>query len=131
MLAYLESSAVAKLVIDEAESPALKEALSDMAARLTSVVAEIEAHRALRRTAPNPERMEQLETALAGLELVELGVAVRHRAGTLDPPGLRSLDAIHLASALSLGDELGAFVCYDARLSAVATEHGLPVLAPS
>ena len=131
MLAYLESSAVAKLVIEEAESPALRQAVSEMAARLTSVIAEIEARRALRRTKPTPERMDQLETTFAGLEMVELDATIRQRAGTLEPVSLRSLDAIHLAAALSLGDELGAFVCYDTRLSAAAAAHGLPVLAPS
>ncbi len=68
---------------------------------------------------------------LAGLELVELDDRVIAAAAGLDPAELASLDAIHLASALSLGDDLGAFVCYDRRLAEAATAAGLPMLAPS
>lgn len=52
-------------------------------------------------------------------------------AGRLDPPTLRSLDAIHLVAALELGDDLDGFVTYDDRLAEAALGHGLPVEAPT
>lgn len=52
------------------------------------------------------------------------------RAGLLDPRNLRSMDAIHLATALDLSPPPGVFLCYDARLGDAARGHGLPVLAP-
>ena len=55
---------------------------------------------------------------------------VRRLAATVGSPSLRSLDAIHLATALSLGDDLGAFCCYDRRLASEAEAVGLAVLAP-
>jgi predicted nucleic acid-binding protein len=58
---------------------------------------------------------------LGTLDLIELDGSIRRLAARLEPPTLRSLDAIHLATALSLGDELGGFAAYDA---------GVPVVAP-
>lgn len=52
------------------------------------------------------------------------------RASRLDPPALRSLDAIHLASALSLGDDLGAIAVYDTGLATAAATIGFQILAP-
>jgi len=55
---------------------------------------------------------------------------VLETAATLEPPGLRTLDAIHLASALSLGTDLGAMVVYDERLATAAESNGVAVVAP-
>jgi len=60
-----------------------------------------------------------------------LSDVVRGRAAELDPSTLRSLDAIHLATALEAGDELTAVVTYDARMSEAAEQLGLRVLAPA
>ena len=132
MLAYLDASAVTKLVIDEPESEPLRAffvtAVTDAA---MSVVAEIETRRAVRR-AGGPERdAQRLEDVLSSIDAIELDQTIRWRAALVEPSELRSLDAIHVASALSLGDELGAFVCYDRRLSDAAAALGLPVLAPA
>ena len=67
---------------------------------------------------------------LSGISFVELSGPIRRLAGEVGSPNLRSLDAIHLASALSLGDDLGAFCCYDLRLRADAKDAGLTVLSP-
>jgi predicted nucleic acid-binding protein len=56
--------------------------------------------------------------------------AVLAVAAVLTPPSLRSLDAIHLATALRLGDDLGVFLAYDERLLRAAAAHGLPVAGP-
>ena len=63
--------------------------------------------------------------------VIELDAPIAASAAKADPPALRSLDAIHLASALSLGSELEAFVTYDARLADAAREAGLTVVAPA
>ena len=67
---------------------------------------------------------------LAPLAIVPLDEAVWDTAAAVASPSLRSLDAIHLATALSLGDDLGAFCCYDLRLRADAKDAGLTVLSP-
>jgi predicted nucleic acid-binding protein len=67
---------------------------------------------------------------LAGMELLELDADIRRAAADLSDPGLRSLDAIHLATALSLGERCGAFFAYDDRLIAAARAHGLTVTVP-
>jgi uncharacterized protein len=61
---------------------------------------------------------------------VELSAGIADAAAKLEPPSLRTLDAVHLASALSLGDDLGAFVAYDRRLAEAAEAAGIEVLAP-
>ncbi len=67
---------------------------------------------------------------LADLALLPLDDAVLRAAAALEPPGLRSLDAVHLATALSLGDRLGVLVCYDERLLDAARAAGVTVVAP-
>jgi uncharacterized protein len=73
----------------------------------------------------------QTSEALARLEIVELTAAIAHRAAGLQPARLRTLDAIHLASAVTLSDEIEAFVTYDARLADAARAVGLRVAAPN
>jgi len=63
--------------------------------------------------------------------LVHVTPAVFESAGRIDPSGLRSLDAIHLAAALDLGDDLDGIVTYDERLGEACAAHGVAVLAPS
>jgi uncharacterized protein len=64
------------------------------------------------------------------MALLPLDDAVMDAATALDPPPLRSLDALHLATALSIRDDIGAFVVYDERLAAAALDEGLPVVRP-
>jgi predicted nucleic acid-binding protein len=68
---------------------------------------------------------------MRGVEIVPLSREIAESAGTLSPPGLRSIDAIHLASALVLRRHLAAFVAYDKRLLAAAGEAGLPTASPA
>jgi predicted nucleic acid-binding protein len=131
VLAYLDASALTKLAIDEPESTALRRFVRSSVSRAAaSVVAEIETRRAVRRAGGPHRHRDRLEQVLFGVEAIELDDAIRRRAALVEPFELRTLDAIHLASALSLGDELESFVCYDARLSAAAELNGLPLLAP-
>jgi uncharacterized protein len=127
---YLDTSAVTKLVIVERETQALRTLLqvrSD-AVRATSAITRCELVRAVRRL--RPQATERALAVLAGLRQLTVTPVVLNAAAVLDPSDLRSLDAIHLASALELGADLTALVTYDARQRAAAESRGLPVLAP-
>jgi uncharacterized protein len=128
LVSYLDASAIVKLVIFEAESTALQ-AYVDSAGRLaTSRLGEIEVRRAVARlSAHDPQRLEQI---LHGIELVELDPSIGIVAAAARPESLRTLDAIHLATALEFAGEIGAFVTYDPRLADAARAHGLQVVSP-
>jgi predicted nucleic acid-binding protein len=129
-LLYLDSSALVKLVLPEAESEALLESLSAWPVRITSELARVEVVRATRRATAQPEAERRAWEVLTGLHLLKVDNDIFSAAARLEPRSLRSLDAIHLASALSLGADLGAIVIYDSNLAAAAEGHGLQVLAP-
>jgi predicted nucleic acid-binding protein len=128
MAVYLDASALVKLVQQERESDALRRELAGRPRQASSVVAGVEVRLAARRSGLEGA-VEQAESVLAKLAFVALDPPIVAVAGCQD--GLRALDAIHLASALTLGDELEAFVAYDDRLLSAATAHGLPVSAPA
>jgi uncharacterized protein len=127
-VAYLDASAFVKLVKDEPESAALDAALEAWPRKSSSALLEVEGPRAARRT--NPLAYDAARALIGGMELVEIDADIRRAAAALEDPGLRSLDAIHLATALSLGDRCGAFFAYDDRLIAAARAHGLGVTVP-
>jgi predicted nucleic acid-binding protein len=129
---YLDASAIVKLATIETETDALRGHLAQYKSRLTSRIATVEVPLALARRGADSVAAgtEPLHEALWGLLLVELDESIAERAAELEPPGLRSLDAIHLASALAIGDELGALITYDARQASAARAAGLTVLAP-
>jgi uncharacterized protein len=127
-VAYLDASAFVKLVKDEPESAALDAALEAWPRKSSSALLEVEGPRAARRT--NPLAYDAARALIGGMELVEIDADIRSTAAALEDPGLRSLDAIHLATALSLGDRCGAFFAYDDRLIAAARAHGLTVTVP-
>lgn len=125
---YLDSSALVKLVVPEPESGALREALRAWPERVSSVVAEIEVERVARRIGGGAIR--RARSVLSRVGLVELDDEVRSSAAALRPPELRTLDAVHLASALSLGKDLGALCAYDQRLAGAAIAAGAILLMP-
>jgi uncharacterized protein len=126
-LAYMDASAFVKLVVEERESEALSAAMRGW--RLTSsALLEVEAVRAVRRRRPGHE--DAARAVLRIVDVIDVEDDVRHAAADVAEPHLRSLDAIHLATALSLGDHLGAFVTYDQRLAAAAQARGLTVTVP-
>jgi uncharacterized protein len=124
-LAYVDASAFVKLVLLEAESDVLESALREWR-WISSALLEVELMRAVRRR--KPSEVAAARRLLTTGELIEIGPAVRRAASELD--GLRTLDAIHLASALSLEDHIGAFFAYDRRLAAAAQARGLTVTVP-
>lgn len=131
---YLDSAAVIKLIRPELETGALVQWLGAHGSDglVTSTLTEIEVPRALRRA--DPRRLTAVPTVLARLNRIEMDAPVRATAAEYADPLLRSLDAIHLASAQSLvleGVHLTAFVTYDKRLLAAAEGIGLAVAAPA
>lgn len=127
---YFDTSALAKLVIDEPETQALRDWVNAVDAELlTSDLARTELPRAVRRS--NPEAPAMARRLLAGAELLPINAAALDAAGQVDPAGLRTLDAIHLVAALSLGEDLDGIVTYDDRFAEAARLHGLTVISPS
>lgn len=125
---YLDASALVKLAHREAESAALNSYLRRRPVRVTSVIARAEVIRAL---APyGADRVRRGRELLAKLELVRVSDRVLDAAGVIPPIELRSLDAIHLATAAQFEDELASFVTYDERLAAAATARGMKVAQP-
>jgi hypothetical protein len=128
---YLDSAAVVKLVHAEAESQALREWLDARAETgwISSVLTEIESFRALARYAP--EAITRLPAVLDLIDLVGLEPKVRILAQTAKPATVRSLDDIHLGTALHARPVLTSFVTYDKRLLDAARAAGLPADSPS
>ena len=128
---YLDSSAAVKLVHAEAESQPLRDWLDERAETgwVSSVLVEIESYRALAGNAP--AALARLPQVLDLIDLVELAPNIRMRARAVMPVTVRSLDAIHLATALHLREQLTTFVAYDIRLADAARSAGLPVEIPA
>ncbi|MGB6579318.1 MAG: type II toxin-antitoxin system VapC family toxin [Streptosporangiaceae bacterium] len=128
---YLDSAAVVKLVHAEPESPALRRWLEKRAETgwISSVLTEIESFRALARYAP--EAVSRLPAVLDQIDLMDLDQRIRFLAQTVQPATVRSLDAIHLGTALQSRPGLTSFVTYDKRLLDAARAAGLPVDSPA
>jgi uncharacterized protein len=129
-LVYLDASALVKLVAVEPESSTLAQFLGDWESRVTSQISAIEVTRAVRRTGM-PELVERAGALLDSVSFVELSPEIARLAGLLDPPRLRSLDAVHVASALSLGADVGPFLTYDAQMHEAASAARLDVRTPA
>ncbi|BDB45603.1 MULTISPECIES: type II toxin-antitoxin system VapC family toxin [Mycobacterium] len=130
---YLDTSALTKLLIAEAETAALRAWLNAQHERgehaATSTLGRIELMRAVYRYAAT-EYVGRARYLLDGLDMVTLSAPVLTAAETIGPPTLRSLDAIHLAAAAQLKQELTAFVTYDRRLLAGCHDVGIPAISP-
>jgi uncharacterized protein len=129
-LLYLDASALVKLVWPEPETNALVAALAPGARLVASEIAEVEVLRALGRRGGNAA-MALGRARLESVRLLPLNRQIRQEACELRPAELRSLDAIHVATALQLGELLDCVYAYDTRLIEAARRVGLRVLAPS
>ena len=127
---YLDSSAILKLVLPEQQSAALKSALDRWPDWVSSELAAVECHRAVRRRGENASLQARVTHVLASCTLIRLDTALMRLAERIGPPMIRSLDAIQLAAALSIGDYPAAFITYDDRLAAAARSLKLSVLQP-
>lgn len=130
---YLDTAAIVKLLRPEPETAELVAWLGERHAEqlMSSTLAEVEVPRALRRA--DPGRLSAVPTMLARINKIEIDATVRATAAAYSDPTLRSLDAIHLASAHSVvldGVPLVAFVTYDTRLLDAVEGIGLPTAAP-
>ena len=130
-MVYLDSSAIVKLIVTEPESRALRRYLAVHEDRVASGLVRVEVCRALRRTHGGTEAtLRRADEILEGIALVAVDDPILRDAAALEPSRLRSLDAVHLATALSL-DGLEAVVTYDLRLQSAAVEAGLEVASPT
>ncbi len=123
--AYFDSSAIVKLSHAEPHSTALVDYLASSEVEAsTSVIAEVEVMRALRRAGA------AIDQAVMGFYLLALDTEVRDEAARLGSPQVRALDAIHLATALAIDDDDLEFITYDDRQAVAARELGLTVVQP-
>ena len=125
----MDTSALVKLIVQEPETPALRSWLAASDREPVSCdLTRTELMRTVRRAAP--ELAPNARRALDTVTLTQVTPAVFEQAGRLEPVTLRSLDAIHLAAALDLGDDLDGLVTYDSQLTRAATMAGVEVIAP-
>ena len=125
---YVDASAMAKLLVDEREGDDLRAFLAPVARQVTSIVGRVEVERTVAWRAP--ARLAHVAGLLDDLVIVGLEPEIAAVAASIGPATLRTLDAIHLASAAALGSDLEAFVTYDRRLAAAARALGMPVASP-
>ena len=127
---YLDSSALIKLVFEETESAALAAFLADHPRRASSVVAHVEVLRTVGRV-EDPAVTRDARDLLARVHLIRPDDAMLAAAAEIGPPTLRTFDAIHLVTALSLRPNLAGVIVYDRQLGDAARAAGLTVWAPS
>ena len=126
---YLDSSAFVKLAVEEPETEALRGYLAGSAGRrVSSAQLRTESLRAVRHL--GTEALATVREGLRRVDLVAIDDRILDAAGTLEPRVLRTLDAIHLATALAVGDDLESIVTYDERMAEGAQLLGLPTAAP-
>ena len=129
-LLYLDSSAIIKLIVKEPETDALFAFLREWSELISSAIVRVEVLRALRRARGGGGAYHRGQDVLARLALVRLNEEIADTAAGLDPLELRALDAIHLASALSVRENLAGIVTYDIRLARAARSIPIRVWAP-
>ena len=126
---YLDSSAFVKLVVAETESVALRAYLANHGARrVSSALLRAESLRAVRHL--GPDALAAVREGLRRVDLIGIDDRILDAAGTLEPQVLRTLDAIHLATAIAVGDDLEAILTYDERMLDAASLLGLRAATP-
>lgn len=128
MATYLDSSAIVKLVVRETESLTLRRYLRRRRPLVSSALARTEVLRAL--LPAGNEALIRGRAVLQRIDLIRVNDRILNAAGVMDPPELRSLDAIHLATARELGAELSALITYDDRMAAAARQMGIQIVQP-
>lgn len=124
---YLDPSAIVKLIASESGSDGMLRWYVESDRIVTNRIGIIETRRAVERRDHDPDR---LMAVLGRLDVLELDAQIGYRAAELRPAKLRTLDAIHIATALIIG-ELDAFITYDDRQAEAARLVGLPVIRPA
>lgn len=126
---YLDASAVVKLVVRERESRALQRWLVGRAPITSSALVRTETLRAVRRQEPG--HLARAQEVIAAISLQSIDVEILETASRLDPADLRTLDAIHIATAIRLAGDLDAIVTYDQRMIDGLAQLGLQAVAPA
>jgi predicted nucleic acid-binding protein len=128
---YIDTSALVKLLFEEHESPALSNWLTEKyeTPKVSSDLSTVEPRRTCHRV--DESLIDDARRLLDGIDIVPISHVIVEQAAILIPRNLRSLDAIHLASALSLNEDLTDFVAYDVLLCTAAANAGLPVVSPT
>lgn len=125
---YLDSSAFVKLIV-EPESAAIRTFLTSHGPRrVSSALLRAESLRSVRHL--GPDALANAREGLRRIDLIGIDDRILDAAGTLEPQVLRTLDAIHLATALAVGDDLEVIVTYDERMVDAARLMGLPTATP-
>lgn len=127
---YLDSSAIVKLVAPEPETARLVETLRSDPDTISSALAQVEVTRAVRRAGAT-QRVSRAAAVLERITLVPIEAGILGRAADLQPLDLRTLDAIHLATALLVQQDIAGLITYDARLAGAAAAADITVLTPS
>jgi uncharacterized protein len=128
-ITYLDSSAIVKLISVEQETGALRRFLHRQQTLASSALARVEVLRAGRQR--GSATLRRARAVMTRISPVRLDDSLMEAAAVLDPLSVRTLDAIHLASAMACGEDLEAVVTYDARMRDAADALGLPVIAPA
>lgn len=129
MVDYLDTSAFMKLVRSEPETRALRQQMSSGAELVSSALLLVEGRRAAARY--GALALTRARAALSAITLLPLDDGALEHAAELEAAALRSLDALNLAAALSIGEDLRSFYCYDERLAGAALTLGLDVRDPA
>jgi predicted nucleic acid-binding protein len=128
-LYYVDTSAAAKVLLRERGSAAMREWAETHHDELcSSDILRVELQRAVRLHAP--QLMAQARSLLQAILLTAVSTDLCERAARIEPPLLRTLDAIHLSTALEFGDDLQGLVTYDERLAEAAEANGIAVISP-
>ena len=130
-LLYLDSSALVKLVLPEPETQALLGLIQRWPERISSSLARVEVLRAVQRVGEESTILQRAKVVVARIGLLGINAEILDTAARLEPHELRTLEAIHLATALSVEEQLGVMVTYDVRLARAAEHHGVSLLAPA
>jgi predicted nucleic acid-binding protein len=126
---YLDTSVLGRVLLNEPDTPAIRRELDRFERHISSRLLSVELHRLGLRE----NMLTYVADLLSGKVLIPLNEEILAAAETIAPPTVATLDAIHLATAVSLSNagKLDALMTYDRQLTTGAREHGLEVLAPS
>ncbi len=125
---YVDSSALVKLVVHEAETVALEAFLGDDAELVSCLIARTEVVRAVKEHGTAAVR--RARAVLDAIDVIDVDETLVDAAAQFEPPVIRSLDALHLAAADAVRDELDAIVTYDLRMADAARSNGIRIVAP-